>query len=93
VTERARHPRWRVALACALALSAAGGGAGTPDRRLVRLGADGAGGGVASGATYTAVLAYGQAEAQGPAFGGPYAFAGGVFATLPADRLFRDGFE
>ena len=93
MTEPARHPRRRVALACALALFATTGGAGDKDRRLVRLGADGAGGGVASGATYTAVLAYGQAEAGGPAFGGPYAFAGGVFAALPADRVFRDGFE
>lgn len=59
----------------------------------MRASADGAGGGIAEGPNHVVVLAYGQADAGPPAYGNRYAFAGGVFATLPVDRLFRDGFE
>lgn len=83
----------RTAIALLLALAAPSSPAGDPALRLARASADGAGGGIAEGATYTMVVAFGQHDAQPPAYGGPYAVAGGVFAALPADRLFVDGFE
>jgi hypothetical protein len=97
MTERRRGVRARGALALGLALCLAlatgASPAGDPDWRLVRASADGAGGGGASGPTFEAVLAYGQPDANPPAYGGRYGFAGGVFAALPADRVFADGFE
>jgi hypothetical protein len=83
----------RPALALALAGIASASPAGGPDFRLVRASADGAGGGHAQAATYSLVVAFGQHDAGASGFGGSYGFAGGVFASLPVDRVFVDGFE
>ncbi len=86
--------RTRVGIGTALLLTVlAGANAGAPDYRLVAASADGHGGGISQAATYTVVLAAGQPDAQPSASGGVYAFAGGVFAALPNDVMFRDGFE
>lgn len=64
-----------------------------PSWRLVRASGDGAGGGIAQGPTYTLVVALGQLDAGPVAYGGPYAYAGGVYAVIPPNRIFGDGFE
>ncbi len=61
--------------------------------RLDRVSVDGAGGGVSEGPQYRIVLAFGQHDADTVAAGGPYAYRGGVFAKVPLDTLFVDGFE
>ncbi len=92
MTDGGRRLRLGAGTTLLLALLA-GAHAGAPDYRLVAASADGHGGGISQAATYTVVLAVGQPDAQLSASGGVYAFAGGVFAALPNDRLFRDGFE
>lgn len=62
-------------------------------RRLDRASVDGAGGGSAEGPQYRIVVAIGQHDAGQVAAGGGYAYRGGVFARVPIDVLFADGFE
>jgi hypothetical protein len=61
--------------------------------RLDRASIDGAGGGASENAQYRLLLAFGQHEADQTASGGPYRWSGGVFAQVPAEAIFRDGFE
>jgi hypothetical protein len=76
-------------------LCAGAAAAGTPGGayRLDRVSVDGAGGGVSEGQQYQIVLAFGQHDADAVAAGGPYVYRGGVFAMVPSDTLFIDGFE
>lgn len=83
----------RSSLALLFALAIGSSPAGSQDLRLARASADSAGGGAAFGPSYRMVIAFGQHDAQPPAYGATHAYAGGVFAAVPTDRLFGDGFE
>ncbi|HQW64489.1 MAG: hypothetical protein KA911_02725 [Xanthomonadales bacterium] len=61
--------------------------------RLDRASTDGAGGGVSENVQYRLLLAFGQHDADQVASGGPYRWSGGVFAQVPTEAIFRDGFE
>lgn len=61
--------------------------------RLDRVSVDGAGGGVAEGVTYSLLVSIGQHDADAASSSATYRYAGGVFAQIPDDMLFRDGFE
>jgi hypothetical protein len=93
MTEHKHRLPSRLALVAGLGLAIGASVGGEPERRLVRISADGAGGGVSGNSTDTVVMAYGQPDAHGRGIGGAYAYAAGVFTVLPADPLFGDGFE
>ena len=61
--------------------------------RLDRVSIDAAGGGVAESATYSLLVAFGQHDADVRSSSVTYDYAGGVFAQVPNDTLFQDGFE
>ncbi len=61
--------------------------------RLDRASVDAAGGGVAESANYALLVSLGQHDAGQTSNSQTYAYAGGVFAQIPGDMLFRDGFE
>ena len=69
------------------------GAAAQATYRLDRASNDGAGGGVSENVQYRLLLAFGQHDADQVASGGPYRWSGGVFAQVPAEAIFRDGFE
>ena len=51
------------------------------------------GGGRASGPTFTVEGTFGQTDAHGVSGGPGYRLAGGYWAALPVDGLFKDSFE
>lgn len=61
--------------------------------RLDRASVDHAGGGLAVSNTYELVVAIGQHDAGEMSQSGTYRYAGGVFARVPTDVLFKNGFE
>ena len=88
---------WCAVVACAFVLTCIAAQApaqSTP--RLERFSADAAGGGRAGNARFRVLVAIGQHDAgvTSASVAGPrFRYAGGVFARIPDDGLFADGFE
>lgn len=61
--------------------------------QLRRVSLDAAGGGMAESNAYRIVVAYGQHDADQAAFSAQYTYLGGVYAQLPGNVIFADGFE
>jgi hypothetical protein len=61
--------------------------------QLRRASLDAAGGGSAESDSYQIVVAYGQHDADQAAFSAHYTWQGGVYAQLPGNVIFADGFE